>query len=242
MLLATGRSVLRDQGLGALTFKKVFGRLEEETGIRLTNASVIRRVWENRAEFQADVVLSVALEENEQEVDLTVGGVDQILHSADLSSPESRRRALRELCRVGGAANLEAMRQSSNWPMWIDVWGLAVSGEPPDFRKKVAAALVAGYDAFNDRIENVYLGLATFLGFRLRDRLTLRQFTIAADVLGQGCGLRDRVDNSHMEGILRPTGPGGQDQQWTLFAIVFEALVDQFFEIDPDFGGDGVEA
>ena len=73
------------------------------------------------------------------------------------------------------------------------------------------------------------------LGFRLREGFALRQFTIAVDCLGQGCGLRDQVDNTHMEVIIRATGPGGEPQEWTLFAIGFESLVQQFFEIDPDW-------
>ena len=38
-----------------------------------------------------------------------------------------------------------------------------------------------------------------------------------------------------MESIARSTGPGGAPQEWTLFAIGFEALVNQFFEIDPEW-------
>lgn len=235
MLLEKGGAVLREQGLGALTFKNVFDRLEQETGVRITDASVIRRVWDNLAEFQADVVVAIALEENEDEVDVTVGAVGPLLEDIDLHSPRSREGALRELCRVGGAANLEAMRRSSTWPMWINIWGLAVSAEPYEYRERIEAALVSGYDAFNERIEEVYTAMTEFLGYRLRSPFTLRQFTVAADALGEGCGMRDRVDDSTMEGIVRNTGSGGKPQEWTLFAVAFEALVLQFFEIDPDW-------
>jgi hypothetical protein len=46
--------------------------------------------------------------------------------------------------------------------------------------------------------------------------------------------MRQRVDQQ-LEGILRPTGPKGEDQEWTLFAIGLEALMQQFFEPDPDW-------
>ena len=124
--------------------------------------------------------------------------------------------------------------------MWIGVWGLSRTAQPLDHREEIRAALVAGYDAFNDRIEDAYLAIISFLGFRLRQGFTLRQFTIAADCLGQGCGLRDRVDDSNMDGIIRATGPGGAPQEWTLFAIGFESLVQQFFEIDPDWSPDAI--
>ena len=243
LLLRAGGSVLRQEGLGTgvetVTFKKVFDRVEEETGIRLTNASVIRRVWRNQAEFQADVLVDLVLEGNVDEVDLTVGAVGPILADVDRRTPESRQRAMRELCRVGGAANLEVMRQSGNWPIWIGVWALAASGEPFEYRKDIREALASGYSVFNERIEEIYTAMASFLGFRLRETFTLRQFSIAADALGQGCGLRDRVDDSTMGGIARSTGPGGALQEWTLFAIAFEGLVRQFFEIDPDWSPDG---
>jgi len=41
-----------------------------------------------------------------------------------------------------------------------------------------------------------------------------------------------------MEGIVRATGPGGGAQEWTLFAVAFEGLVWQFFEIDPNWDPD----
>jgi hypothetical protein len=40
-----------------------------------------------------------------------------------------------------------------------------------------------------------------------------------------------------MNRIERTTGPDGGTQEWTLFGISLEALVHQFFEIDPDEAG-----
>jgi hypothetical protein len=234
-LLQIGVSVIGEEGLGALTFKRVFERFEAETGDRVTNASVIRRVWENQADFRADVLVAVALDENAREVDRTTGSVSPILADLDVSTPEARQRSMCELCRLGGAANVQFMRESGNWPLWTRIWGLAASGEPFDYRQRIERALVTGYDAFNDRIEEIYMAVAKLLGYRLRKPLTLRQFAIAAATMGQGCGLRDRIDSREMDGILLPTGPNGEDQEWTLFAIAFEALVNQFFELDPDW-------
>ncbi len=234
-----GRAILLEEGLGtgaeSLTFKRVFDRLQADTGTRVTNASVIRRVWRNQAEFQADVLVAVAGTENENEFDLTVATVAPVLADVDRSTADSRAAALRELCRLGAAANLAAMRESRNWPLWMSVWALAAGAEPLDDRKKIEAALQGGYDTFNQRIQDVYAAIIDFLGFRVRAPFALRQFTVAADSLGQGSGLRDRVDDSHNEAILRPTGAGGALQEWTLFGVAFEALVNQFFELDPDW-------
>ena len=38
-----------------------------------------------------------------------------------------------------------------------------------------------------------------------------------------------------MEIFIRPTGPNREDEEWTLFAIGLEGLVNHFLEPDPDF-------
>jgi hypothetical protein len=237
LLIDAGRAILREEGLGSgaerLTFKKAFERVQAEAGIRLTNASVIRRLWLNQAEFQAEVLAAIALEENEGEIDRTLEAVVPILKCADLSSPQHREQTMRELCRVGGAANTEAVPASSNWPLWISVWSVAAGGEELEYRKKIEAALVAGYENFSERIEEGYRAMTSFLGFRVRPPLTFHHFSVAADSLGQGFGLRCHVDSSSTDVVLRPTGPDGGLQEWTPFAIAFEALVRHFFEIDP---------
>jgi len=63
-LVEEGRAILLAEGLEAgsrnLTFKRVFDRVEAKSGLRITNASVIKRIWENQADFQADVLVTIA--------------------------------------------------------------------------------------------------------------------------------------------------------------------------------------
>ena len=239
LLLEKGRAILGEEGLGtgaeALTFKRVFDRVEQDTGIRLTNASVIRRVWENQAEFQVDVLVAIALGDYEGDFESALDYIRPVLTSVDRSSPESRGRAMQEICRVGGAVSARTLRQSSNLPSWIGVWALAASGESLEYRKKIEEALLSGYDTFTRRIEAMYSALTAYLGFRLREGLTLRHFVIASDSLSQGYGMRDRIDNSVTETIVRRTGPDGEPQEWTIFGVAFEGLVREFFEIDPEW-------
>ena len=55
LLLATAREILDEEGIQTassnLTFKRVFERVERTTGRTVTNASVIRRIWDNMAQF-----------------------------------------------------------------------------------------------------------------------------------------------------------------------------------------------
>ena len=239
LLLGTGRAILREEGMGTgaetLTFKRVFQRVESETGLRLTNASVIKRVWDNQADFQTDVLVAIAADEGVSEFDQTMAALEVVFEHMDLSSVEARWDTMREVCRVGGAANMTALLESPNWPSWIGVWTLSTTGELAEDRTPIDAALLEGYESFTAHFEQAYLALAERLGFRLRENLTIRQFTISVGALAEGCTLRGRVDEDSMHGIKRRTGPGGAEQEWSLLGISLEALVHQFFEPDPGF-------
>lgn len=132
-LLDTGRTLLREEGLGAggkaLTFKRVFDRLERDSGIRVTNASVIGRIWANQVDFQQEILAAIAADNHFVEVDETLAAVGLLLADLDLSSPTLRRLAMRQVCRAGGEANVEAVRRAEDWSTWIGVWALA-SGVP----------------------------------------------------------------------------------------------------------------
>ena len=89
------------------------------------------------------------------------------------------------------------------------------------------------YETINQQGLEAFGGLLTSLGYRPREPLTVAQFLNAAGALGEGCSLRDRVD-TNMLGIVRPTGGQGEDQVWTIHGIGLHALVNEFFEPDPN--------
>jgi hypothetical protein len=236
--LDAGRSILIEEGLGtvadALNFKRAFARVELETGVTLTNASVIGRVWESLADYQTDVLVELATDTSRSNVPDVAELVAGILEQSDLSTAVSRAGALSEICRVVGEALGDALRRSASWSVWINLWAMAASSDLPDRHQRVLATLMESYDAINRQGEEAFGGLMTVLGYRLREPLTVPQFLNAAGALSEGCSLRDRVD-SKMLGIVRPTGPDGADQSWTVYGIGLNALVDGFFEPDPDY-------
>jgi hypothetical protein len=244
VLLRTGRAVLIEEGLGirtdTLTFKRVFERVESDTGLRLSNASIIRRVWVNQADYQADVLASIAAAEGLGEFEKTIQALGPLLEGLDLSTPDSREHSLRQVCRIGGGFEILRLLESPNWSLWIAVWSLATAdaspGDQPDdrYQQRIRAALLEGYSGFTKLWEDAYRALAAYLGMRIRQPLTFRQLSVAVGALAEGCSLRQRVDEQ-MEGILRPTGPQGEDEEWTLFAIGLEALLQTFLELDPEW-------
>ena len=238
LMLSKGREILQEEGIETgssnLTFKRVFDRVERDTGRHLTNASVIKRIWENQADYQADVLVAIAQDEQRPEVDATMASVEGVLAGVDLSSPEGRMRGLSELCRVVGATSREAIAESASWPLWISVVAIASSTSNEDQRQRMCAALSEGYELVTEFWEGIYSGLVALLGLRPRAPRTVRQFTIAVSALSEGDSLRRHVERSAVTVDL-PTGPGGEVQEWTLYSLAIEAVALQFFEPDPDF-------
>jgi hypothetical protein len=237
LLVETGREMLREEGLGAggelLTFRRVCERIESETGIHIGNGSIIGRAWESLFDYQTDVLTTIAADDSTSEIEETLDGLTPILLDADPSSEGSRWSTVREVCRVGAAANMAALSRSADWSLWIGVWAVTSVGSAPARRRRIERALEESYLAVTDRMERVYQAAMDIVGFRVRSGLTIRQFTIAVAALTEGCVLRNRVDGKHMSGIIRPTGPGGEEQEWTLFGLALEALAEKFFEPDP---------
>ena len=239
ILLEAGRRILIEEGLGVgagdLTFKRAFDRVEATTGTRLTNASVIRRVWENQADYQADVLVSVAgVGDSTGELLTTMEAMAPLFGVLDRSSPEARLRSITEVCRVAGEASFRALVASRAWALWVGIWVLGATGGPSPHRERIRQALVGGYELDTEQWGELHAALAAHLGLRLRAPLTLRHFTVAVGALVEGCALRQIVAED-LTLIERPTGPGGAGQPWTLFAVGLEALALQFFELDPDW-------
>ncbi len=236
-LVEEGRSILLTEGLETgssnLTFKKVFDRVEANSGLRITNASVIGRIWENQADFQADVLVTIARDESRR-AEVSGERVVNMLRECDLSSPASRDVALREVCRIEGNASSLAMDQSANWQLWIGVIALASSTATPELQSRIKAAIAAEYRSVTRFWSRNFTALVGLLGFRVRSPWSMDHFATAAIAYAEGCALRQLADRD-MEMVIRQTGAHGEQQEWSAYATGMEALVSQYFEPDPDF-------
>lgn len=235
LLLATGLEMLKEEGLGTgaerLTFKRVFDRVEDEQGIRVTNASVIRRIWRDNQDYQADVLTLVVGEEMPQAIDATVKKAEQVLRKADLSSKEGRRATVSELCRQAGAAHADTLTESRAWHLFIAAWGNMASRPESEWDERISAAAAASYAEITRRDTEVMAGMADAVGLELRPGFTWQQFVLAVVAMSEGCALRDRIDPANTRRVRLPSGPGGRRQDWRLFSVGLEALVWHFFEL-----------
>ncbi len=128
-MLAAGLEILRQDGLGTgaehLTFKRVFEQVAATSGVRVTNASVIGRIWRSQAEFQSSVLAAVASEEVTDQERIVMAATVEFVATVDRSTVESRRAALHELMRIAAEANLVSGTISRGWATVIGVWALA---------------------------------------------------------------------------------------------------------------------
>jgi hypothetical protein len=238
MLLEAALEILREEGLQTgsvnITFKRVCDRVQVRTGIHVTNGSVIGRIWENQAEFQADVLVAVANDQSRPELGLIFNALEPLLDEAALSNPESRARLVQQVCRVGGQANAVATAESPNYPLWMHVVATAITTPHAAQRERILLPLREGYTSFTKMWEESFAVLAAFLGLRIRADSDVSEFVMVLTALDQGFSLRHRI-NGKIEYVTRPTGPNGENEDWTLFALGLEALVHQFFEPDPTY-------
>lgn len=238
LLVEAGTEIVWDEGLAAgaehVTFKRVFERLEERRGIRVTHASVIGRIWQNQEEFQTDVLTKMA--------ELDVLDADDVfaaslsgLDESDRSTVEARWRATFESCRTECEGMFDSIVHSETWSRWMAIWALAVVDSGSSRKQPIVDSLLGGEVRATEHYEESYVAAMQILGLRMREPFTVRQLALSIVALGQGCALRAGVDETTNQRIDRPTGPGGAEQPWTLFAIGVEALIKRFVEIDPDW-------
>jgi hypothetical protein len=238
LLVEAGTEILWDEGLAAgaehVTFKRVFERVEGRSGVRVTHASVIGRIWQNQDEFQTEVLTKVA-EVNVLDVDAELAASLSGLEKFDRSTVEARWRAALEICRVGGEATFNSMLQSLPWSRWMAIWALAVVDSGSPRKKPIVELLLDGESRATDFYEETYEAAMRVLGLRMRESFTVRQLALAIVAFSQGCALRAGVDETASQKIDRPTGPEGTEQPWTLFAVGLAALIECFVEVDPNW-------
>ncbi len=195
---------------------------------------MIKRIWANQADYQADVLVTIAHDEQRPEVEDTLAAVQQVLATADLSTVEGRLATMSELCRVAGAASHRIISESASWSLWVSTVTIATTTPNEEQSKRMRAALMEGYETTTALWSGIYGGLTAMLGLRPRAPRTLEQFAIAVSSLTEGDSFRQHVEGSTITLDL-PTGPDGDMRNWTLYSVAVEALALQFFEPDPDF-------
>jgi len=231
-------AILAEDGLrtGAdLTFKRVFERVEADAGVRLTNASIIGRVWEDQAAFQSELMANVVTGFDEAgQLQTSIDQLDPLLATFDRSTPESRWAAVLEFGRIASEIAIGARVGQRGWELFVGVWVVSVTNPQVKEDRRLRKALTEGMDATGAAWDELVGTVHDYLGVRVRAGLTLRQHCESAAAMAAGFALRQA---SRDEPQLYPlaTGPGGALQEWTLFGIALEGLALRYLELIPDW-------
>jgi hypothetical protein len=235
-------AVLEEDGLrtGAdLTFKRVLARVEADTGIRVTNASIIRRVWADQAEFQTDLMAEVVADVNEAgQLQAAHELLGPLMDSFDVSTPVARWWALLEVARLAGEVAIDSRVGTRNWELWVGVWVVTVTNPTTKGDSRLRNALARGLAETGDAWDQLFTTVMGRLGVRVRAPLTLRQLTESTGALAAGYALR-QASRDERQVVERPSGLNGEPQEWTLLGIALEGVATVFMEIDPDWSAPG---
>lgn len=240
LVLDAGREVLLSEGLGTgaehLSFKRVLSHLAAARGIRVTNASVIGRIWENQEEFQLDVVSSVAGIQGDEEVAVTLDAFLPVLGLIDTSTPERRRASLAELIRVSCDRYISAASTSLNAIQMALITYVAAS--------KSSGAdnpLIESFRVINRRLTERYaemysIGLQA-CGWRVREPFTMYDVATLVSAVAEGILMHRLVDPGSFRPVVRPSPVAEGDVEWNQLGVTMDALVDVCCEPDPHWVG-----
>jgi hypothetical protein len=238
LILEAGREVLLSEGLGTgaehLTFKRVLAHVEATTGIRVTNASVIRRIWDNQEEFQLEVIRSIVNDQVDLRFQLTSEAFAEAMAMVDLSSLTSRRASLGELIRITCAEYIEAASSSAAaiqlaLSTYMSVNLHTSAGSSP------AGAFPATTERLTERYTVLYQAGLDFVGWRVKPDLSLADGAATISVLAEGLLVRMVAEPGVLATIPQVRLMDGATVEWSLLAIGMNQIVDFFAEPDPDW-------
>lgn len=235
ILLSEGRRILAERG--ARTDPVGVDLAEAISNCEVARSSAYRA-------FQHDVLtpqqsfseeLAKSLLETDTSGDVTAttaAAVEVVLANPTVfavGSPLELAVCLRELIRVTVRANLQAHNESPlRWLYMSTLAAVGRSAEP-------AMHPLAGVLRTEERTEMMvalYTELAGNFGLKLRTGWTWERLdaAVSAAVLGTAARM-DMVED--LDGLMRPTGPGGELRTWTTCAVLVEGLMMCALEPDP---------
>jgi hypothetical protein len=195
-----------------------------------------------QAVFQRDVALSF-LKMSPSEIDVEVqatyeAALTEIPEDLDSLSDAERAEVFRQVIRAGVRMNIDVIAHNPEFLAQLRVLGvLTTSVEPPSSEWKRIAE--QSERAFAAEYIPLYEAMAALFGFRPRRsifgsaQLAMERFAVAVAAEVEGCALRQDY-NPYMKDNPRPKAKGAGFESWHLGAVAAEALVQYFFEPDPE--------
>lgn len=238
IVIEAGLDLLMAEGIGIgadrVSYADVFRRVEEKHGFRITQASVHGRIWESQRDFQLALLERAAEFDASDRLRETADAASAVLAEADVSTLVGRRRALRELCRTAGLANVEVIKRSSDWKLRKSVETGFAFTQSDDYRK--LGELLA---KSRNEVDQRYAEMIEFLLGRVRCRpkpgyrhleSPVRHVVLLIAASLEGMHVRATAED--MGELALPTGADGMTQVWHPHAVSIWHAISAVFELD----------
>lgn len=243
LVVRAGLDVLERDGLGlrpdAITYAKVFAHLEETRGLKVSRASVHRRIWADQDDFQHEVLAAAAVQTSPyHHVEEVHDGVQAVLDAVDQLGLDGRER-VRAFCRIAGRALIEIYLTSEEFRRF-QMLKAAARSESSDVTAGLRAAIHARSDGDRNERLSPFGSVFEALGLRVKPELGLG-FDEAVDVVMRL--IQVLITGTHLDhhagfpaaASRAQSSLDAEDEAWPLtnFGLGFLAFVELFFELDP---------
>ncbi len=245
MLLDAGLELLSEEGLGLgaekITYKRVFDRINETTGVTITRGSVHGRIWSSQREYQLHLLRRAA--------QFNVRGASNVIGERVLALMAETGRddlqpatIIREACRQGATTWIDHQDTPGGWDLWLSVWSMYTlnHNRHPVEAAQISEAIGESIRRIDGTMTEAIGPIADQLGVRpclatMGDRSIVDTVEILvrfANALAEGTALRRRLDPALVDGFELPTGANGEPQEWTLGGLGAWLMARFCFDLD----------
>gem|GEM_PF-169718 len=243
MLAAAHRS-LTDAGLAVSADHLLFEDVIVAAGV---SRSAAYRLWPSRELFYRDLVIRLAGPDwagdgpfDQESIDLAERLVTERL--GDLRTPNGRRRLLRDVVRTVVSHNFTAIRASRAWHNVMAIQATLVSMSSEE-RSDLLEALRTSDRQFTAPVVELFRDLALMLGLRLRPPYDdFGAVVVMGAAVLEGLTMRALVNAEVIDRTVRVLADDGTEEEWSIAALAYFAVIDAAVEPDPAYDFDGAVA
>ena len=237
-LIQAGIEALAEQGLSVGLDAVNLEQAVRDAAVPRSSAYAVWSVDDVLApqELFQRAVLMRAVEDRRSTTHRLMEQVDEFL--ADPPQGLSEQQLRRELIRVAASANLQNVSDSTTWQIVFAMRSIMQSTPIYNRDKDLLEWMQRNEeDLRNETIELLYKPMAEMFGLRPKPEFGERAWhlgEIALSSLSEGLAMRASLNASaYFYGLPHPEIPDGESN-WSIYAILFEKIIDAFFEeVDP---------
>lgn len=230
-VIQAGLEILREQGLEPGLSRVTLNDSIAAAGVPRPSAYRVFTGPDLAPQDEFRAALLVSLVERfgataQRSVGVVVGEGKAVL---EMDDPVEAASVLREIVRVASLAEEEEMRTALGAGFSTSLIATAMDAEPDP---ATVEAFKTVFDSITDRYANAYGDVLKLFGLRAQPQTSLKQ--IAALIVQAADVTLLHNFGPFASRKMRPTGPGGEMQEWSTLGIVIEGYILTLLEPDPN--------